>query len=147
VVVDESGVLKAMRRMDGAPLVSIGAAHKKALTAESRPRQEWWPVARGHPRPRREAWAGARQSSTRNPITRATAITSRVAFPLCQDTSSAGFGFEVRRSVRSEPALRRAPERSSSAGPCFGRLGQAATGAKASREARYSAGVLQPSDW
>lgn len=33
VVVDESGVLKAMRRMDGAPLVSIGAAHKKALTA------------------------------------------------------------------------------------------------------------------
>lgn len=33
VIVDESGVLKAMRRMDGAPLVSIGAAHKKALTA------------------------------------------------------------------------------------------------------------------
>jgi hypothetical protein len=70
-----------------------------------------------------------------------------VAFPFCQDTSSAGFGFEVRRSVRSEPALRRAPERSSCAGPCFGRLGQAATGAGSSREARYSAGVLQPSDW
>jgi uncharacterized protein GlcG (DUF336 family) len=33
VIVDESGVLKALRRMDGAPLVSIGAAHKKALTA------------------------------------------------------------------------------------------------------------------
>jgi uncharacterized protein GlcG (DUF336 family) len=33
VIVDESGVLKTMRRMDGAPLVSIGAAHKKALTA------------------------------------------------------------------------------------------------------------------
>jgi uncharacterized protein GlcG (DUF336 family) len=33
VVVDESGVLKAMRRMDGAPLVANGAAHKKALTA------------------------------------------------------------------------------------------------------------------
>lgn len=33
VIVDESGVLKAMRRMDGAPLVAIGAAQKKALTA------------------------------------------------------------------------------------------------------------------
>jgi uncharacterized protein GlcG (DUF336 family) len=33
VIVDESGVTKAMRRMDGAPLVSVGAALKKALTA------------------------------------------------------------------------------------------------------------------
>ncbi len=33
VIVDESGVLKAMRRMDGAPLVAIGAAQKKAATA------------------------------------------------------------------------------------------------------------------
>jgi len=33
VVVDESGVLKAMRRMDGAPLVALGVAQKKALTA------------------------------------------------------------------------------------------------------------------
>jgi len=33
VVVDESGVLKAVRRMDGAPLVALGAAQKKALTA------------------------------------------------------------------------------------------------------------------
>ncbi|MEI8258147.1 MAG: heme-binding protein, partial [Deltaproteobacteria bacterium] len=33
VVVDESGVLKAMRRMDGAALVAIGVAQKKALTA------------------------------------------------------------------------------------------------------------------
>jgi uncharacterized protein GlcG (DUF336 family) len=33
VVVDESGVPKAMRRMDGAPLVAVEAARKKALTA------------------------------------------------------------------------------------------------------------------
>lgn len=33
VIVDESGVLKALRRMDGAPLVAVGAAQKKALTA------------------------------------------------------------------------------------------------------------------
>jgi uncharacterized protein GlcG (DUF336 family) len=33
VVVDESGVLKMLRRMDGAPLVALGAAQKKALTA------------------------------------------------------------------------------------------------------------------
>jgi len=33
VVVDESGVPRAMRRMDGAPLVALGVAQKKALTA------------------------------------------------------------------------------------------------------------------
>lgn len=33
VVVDESGLLKAMRRMDGAPLMAIEAALKKARTA------------------------------------------------------------------------------------------------------------------
>jgi len=32
-VVDESGVLKAFGRMDGAPLVSVDVAHKKARTA------------------------------------------------------------------------------------------------------------------
>lgn len=32
-IVDESGVLKAFSRMDGAPLVSVSAARKKALTA------------------------------------------------------------------------------------------------------------------
>lgn len=32
-VLDESGVLKAFRRMDGAPLVTVAAAQKKALTA------------------------------------------------------------------------------------------------------------------
>ncbi len=32
-IVDESGILKAFRRMDGAPLVSVGIAHKKAITA------------------------------------------------------------------------------------------------------------------
>lgn len=33
VIVDESGVLKAFARMDGAPLVSVEVARKKALTA------------------------------------------------------------------------------------------------------------------
>lgn len=33
VIVDESGVLKAMRRMDGAPLMALDAAVKKARTA------------------------------------------------------------------------------------------------------------------
>jgi len=33
VVVDESGLTKAMRRMDNAPLLAMGAAHKKAYTA------------------------------------------------------------------------------------------------------------------
>jgi len=33
VIVDESGVLKAMSRMDGAALVAEGASRKKALTA------------------------------------------------------------------------------------------------------------------
>ena len=33
VIVDESGVLKAMRRMDGAPLMAVEAAAKKARTA------------------------------------------------------------------------------------------------------------------
>jgi uncharacterized protein GlcG (DUF336 family) len=33
VIVDESGVLKLLSRMDGAPLVAVGAAQKKALTA------------------------------------------------------------------------------------------------------------------
>ncbi len=33
VIVDESGVLKAMRRMDGAALVAIAVAEKKARTA------------------------------------------------------------------------------------------------------------------
>jgi uncharacterized protein GlcG (DUF336 family) len=32
-VVDESGVLKAQLRMDGAPLLALDAARKKALTA------------------------------------------------------------------------------------------------------------------
>lgn len=32
-VVDESGVLKAFSRMDGAPLVSVGVALKKGVTA------------------------------------------------------------------------------------------------------------------
>ncbi len=32
-VVDESGVLKAFRRMDGAALVAVGASQKKALCA------------------------------------------------------------------------------------------------------------------
>ncbi|MEQ1564181.1 MAG: heme-binding protein [Myxococcota bacterium] len=32
-VVDESGILKAYARMDGAPLVAEGASRKKALTA------------------------------------------------------------------------------------------------------------------
>lgn len=32
-IVDESGVLKAFSRMDNAPLVSVSAARKKALTA------------------------------------------------------------------------------------------------------------------
>ena len=32
-IVDESGVLKAFGRMDGAPLVSIDASRKKAVTA------------------------------------------------------------------------------------------------------------------
>ncbi len=32
-IVDESGVLKAFARMDGAPLLAIGASRKKAMTA------------------------------------------------------------------------------------------------------------------
>ncbi|MBV6511529.1 MAG: hypothetical protein FMNOHCHN_01010 [Ignavibacteriaceae bacterium] len=32
-IVDESGVMKAFSSMDGAPLISIKASHKKALTA------------------------------------------------------------------------------------------------------------------
>ena len=32
-VVDESGVLKALRRMDGAPLISVQIAQDKAYTA------------------------------------------------------------------------------------------------------------------
>ncbi|MEI6456013.1 MAG: heme-binding protein [bacterium] len=32
-IVDESGVLKAFSRMDGAPLISVDASRKKAITA------------------------------------------------------------------------------------------------------------------
>lgn len=32
-IVDESGIKKAYSRMDGAPLISVKASHKKALTA------------------------------------------------------------------------------------------------------------------
>jgi uncharacterized protein GlcG (DUF336 family) len=32
-IIDESGVLKAFGRMDGAPLIAVSASHKKALTA------------------------------------------------------------------------------------------------------------------
>ncbi|MCA9701513.1 MAG: heme-binding protein [Myxococcales bacterium] len=32
-IVDESGVLKAFSRMDGAPLIAVGASRKKAVTA------------------------------------------------------------------------------------------------------------------
>lgn len=32
-IVDESGILKAFRRMDGAPLMAVGVSHRKAITA------------------------------------------------------------------------------------------------------------------
>jgi len=41
-VVDESGILKAFRRMDGAALLSVDIAQNKAYTAVSPSSGVWW---------------------------------------------------------------------------------------------------------
>ena len=51
-IVDESGVLKIFSRMDGAPLVAIGASTKKATTAVGfgmPTGQAWYDFMRGDP--------------------------------------------------------------------------------------------------
>jgi uncharacterized protein GlcG (DUF336 family) len=50
-VVDESGVLKAFGRMDGAPLLAVQVAQDKAYTAAgfSMPTHEWHDFIKDHP--------------------------------------------------------------------------------------------------
>ena len=51
-VVDESGVLKAFSRMDGAPLMAVGVARLKAVTAAGfglPTGQAWWSFIEGDP--------------------------------------------------------------------------------------------------
>jgi uncharacterized protein GlcG (DUF336 family) len=50
-VLDESGVLKALRRMDGAPLVTVKASQDKAYTAVAFgiPSSAWYPMIKDDP--------------------------------------------------------------------------------------------------
>ncbi|WMJ16243.1 heme-binding protein [Geobacillus proteiniphilus] len=51
-ITDQSGHLKAFRRMDGAPLLSIGISQRKAYTASAFgiPTGEWFDLIKDHPR-------------------------------------------------------------------------------------------------